>query len=37
MNTDECRLVKNIFKQYNLTWKNDDIDNDIRSVSKNIE
>lgn len=37
MNTDESRLVKNIFKQYNLQW-NDDKDNDLlRSVSTNKE
>lgn len=35
MNTDECMLVKNIFKQYNLKWKNDDKDNDTNS--KNLE
>jgi len=35
MNTDESMLVKNIFMQYNLKWKNDDKDND--SISKNLE
>lgn len=34
LNVDDYTLVKNIFKQYNLNWKNDEIDEDLFSIMK---
>lgn len=38
LNVDDYTLVKNIFMQYNLNWKNDDeVDKDLFSNLKNLE
>jgi hypothetical protein len=37
LNVDDYTLVKNIFKKYNLNWKNDEVDKDLFSILKNSE